>query len=187
VGLSRKLPHITGGVIAASAKEDPTALDVDGFVALVEPLVPSAYRLAVAMLRSYPDAEDAVQEAMFKAWRSFGKFRPEAGMKPWLLAIVANECRGQRRNRWSSVLRFANHDELASLTAAEPDPEASDLRRALYRLPYDQRLVLVLRYYLDLSFEEVAAVSKTTIKAAKSRVYRALERLRVSPEVIADE
>jgi RNA polymerase sigma-70 factor (ECF subfamily) len=107
-------------------------------------------------------------------------------MKPWLLTIVANECRRQRRSRWWSVIRSA--DDLRDASAEQNvDGRSSDLHRALYRLPEDQRLVLVLRYYLDLSFEEVAVVLKTTTKAAKSRTYRALERLRLSPEVLTDE
>ena len=144
----------------------------------------AAYRLAVAMLRSDSDAEDAVQEAMFIAWRHFSRFRSGADMKPWLLAIVANECKRQRRNRWWSVIRSAEVDQG---TAPDPDDHYADLRRALYRLPHYQRLALVLRYYLDLSFDEVAAVLKTSSKAAKSRTYRALERLRLSPEVSPNE
>jgi RNA polymerase sigma factor (sigma-70 family) len=70
---------------------------------------------------------------------------------------------------------------------AAADGAAADLRRAIQRLPYDQRLVIVLRYYLDLSFGEVAQVLAITPKAARSRTYRALERLRLSPEVLSDE
>ena len=177
----------TERVIAASPREEATTRDAVAFVALVEPVLPAAYRLAVAMLRSKPDAEDAVQEAMAKAWRHFEKFRPGAEMKPWLLAIVANECRRQRRTRWWSVIKSGDGLEIRPHGAVEPDARQTDLRRALYRMPQDQRLVLVLRYYLDLSFEEVAQVMKTTTKAAKSRTYRALDRLRLSPEVLADE
>jgi RNA polymerase sigma factor (sigma-70 family) len=54
-------------------------------------------------------------------------------------------------------------------------------------LPYDQRLVVILRFYLDLSYEEVAQTLRISTKAAKSRTYRALERLRLSPEVLPDE
>jgi RNA polymerase sigma-70 factor (ECF subfamily) len=173
-------------VIAASTQEATTS-DTNAFVALVEPVLPSAYRLALAMLRSEAEAEDAVQEAMVKAWRHFGKFRREAEMKPWLLTIVANECRRQRRNPWFWVIKSAGSIE--GLEQARPGVEAqrTDLRRALYRLPHDQRLVVVLRYYLDLSFAEVAQVLKISPKAAKSRTYRALERLRLSPEVLSDE
>ena len=187
MGLSGRLGRITGEVIAASASEEARAIDAAGFVARVEPVLPFAYRLAAAMLRSSADADDAVQESLLKAWRNVGKFRPEADMKPWLLAIVANECRSQRRNRWSSVVTFGDQAEIESPATGELDAETSDLRKALYRLPYDQRLVLVLRYYLDLNFNEVATILKTSTKAAKARAYRALERLRLSPEVLADE
>ena len=174
-------------MIGASANGEATTFDAAGFVARVEPVLPSAYRLAAAMLHSISDADDAVQEALFKAWRHFGRFQPEADMKPWLLAIVANECRGQRRNRWSSVATFADRADVESSANAEIDAEVADLRTALYRLPHDQRLVLVLRYYLDLNFDEMGAILKISTKAAKSRTYRALERLRLSPEVLTDE
>jgi len=166
-------------VIDASAKGEATAFDAAGFVARVEPVLPSAYRLAAAMLHSSSNADDAVQEALFKAWRHFGGFRPEADMKPWLLTIVANECRGQRRNRWSSVVTFADRAGVEPSANVELDAEVADLRTALYRLPHDQRLVLVLRYYLDLNFDEMGSILKTSTKAAKSRTYRALERLRL--------
>jgi len=62
-----------------------------------------------------------------------------------------------------------------------------DLRRALYALPHDQRLVLILRYYLDLSYEDIGQTLGISAKAAKSRTYRAVDRLRLSPEVLLDE
>jgi RNA polymerase sigma factor (sigma-70 family) len=161
--------------------------DQQAFVLLVEPLLPAAYRLAVGMLRSESDAEDAVQEAVLKAWRHFGRFRRGSDLRPWLFTIVANECRDQRRSRWWSVIRRSEApDELVDATSSV-DPETVDLRRALYRLPHNQRYVLILRYYLDLSYEEVAQTLGISTKAAKSRTYRAVERLRLSPEVLPDE
>jgi RNA polymerase sigma factor (sigma-70 family) len=76
--------------------------------------------------------------------------------------------------------------ELVDKTAST-DPETLDLRRALYRPPHDQRLVVILRFYLDLSYEEVAQTLRISTKAAKSRTYRALERLRLRPEALPDE
>ena len=67
------------------------------------------------------------------------------------------------------------------------EADSSDLRRALQRLSHDHRLVLVLRFYLDMSFEEVAKTLGISSKAAMSRTYRALERLRLTPEVLSDE
>lgn len=173
-------------MIVASTEERTAASGAEAFMRLAEPLLPVAYRLAVGMLRSRDEAEDAVQEAMYRAWRGFGRFRGD-DIKPWLLTIVANQCRQMRRSRWWSVIRSDEDLDLAPVETAEERAPQIDLRRALYRLSYDQRLALVLRYYLDLSFEEMALVLKTTAKAAKSRTYRALERLRLSPEVLTDE
>jgi RNA polymerase sigma-70 factor (ECF subfamily) len=174
--------------LAAPLVKEALGGDQHAFVLLVEPHLPAAYRLAVGMLRSDADAEDAVQEAVLKAWRHFDRFRRDSDLKPWLFAIVANECRSQRRRRWWSVIRSAEAaDDLVSATSSGADATTLDLRRALYRLPHDQRFVLVLRYYLDLSYDEVAQTLGISTKAAKSRAYRALERLRLSPEVLPDE
>lgn len=169
-------------MIAARGGEGAKAADRADFVALVEPLLPAAYRLAVAMLRSETEAEDAVQEAVFKAWQHHDRFRAGADMRPWLLTIVANECRRVQRSRWWSVAKWPAVRQPANFA-----PSAADLRSAIQKLPHDQKLAVVLRYYLDLPFDEVARVLKTTPKAARSRTYRALERLRLDPEVNGDE
>jgi RNA polymerase sigma-70 factor, ECF subfamily len=156
------------------------------FIDLVEPVLPAAYRLAVAMLHSDSEAEDAVQEAVLNAWRHRGRFVPGSEMKPWLLAILVNECRRMRRNRWWSVIKEPADFRRSSYEMPDTGG-AESLRRAIYRLPHDQKLAVVLRYYLDLTFEEVAQIVKISPKAAKSRTYRALDRLRLSPEVLNDE
>lgn len=173
-----------GGLIAAQSA-DGRPLDQAAFVELIEPVLPVAHRLAAAMLRSETEAEDAVQEAVYKAWRHRERFRAGAAMKPWLLAIVANECRAMRRNRWRSVITWPHW------TPVRPGPDdvesGAGLRRAIHALPHDQKLVVVLRYYLDLPFDEAAEVLKISTRAAKSRTYRALQRLRLDPEVLGDE
>jgi RNA polymerase sigma-70 factor (ECF subfamily) len=172
--------------LAPVVSHDAVTGDEREFMLLLQPLLPAAHRLAVGMLRSQSDADDAVQNALLNAWRSFGRFRRDSDLKPWLLTIVANECRRLRRNRWWSVVKGLRHvDEPSSSQSG--DDAVADLRRALYQLPHDQRLALILRYYLDLSFEEVAQTLGISTKAAKSRTYRALERLRLSPEVSTDE
>jgi RNA polymerase sigma-70 factor, ECF subfamily len=153
----------------------------DCFVELLSPLLPRAHRLAYGLLRDRGEAEDAVQEAIFKAWRAFGRLRPDSAVEAWFLTIVSNQCRQQRRNRWWAVLKRAEMPGLASRDHATSSDDSADLRRALARLPHDQRLVLVLRYYLDLPLEEVGRVLGISEKAAKARVHRALARLR--PEV----
>lgn len=155
--------------------------DAAAFVAQLEPLLPSAYRLAFGMLRSETDAEDAVQDAALSAWRGFRRFRRDAELRPWFLTIVANRCRSLRRAPWHRVLR------LPMLPLPSPmvgdDADAIDLRRALDALPHGERLLLVLHFYLDLSYDQVGTVIGTSAKAAKSRTHRALARLRLAPEV----
>ena len=168
---------VAGALIDGARGGDKVA-----FMRLVEPVLPQAYRLAAAMLRSEPDAEDAVQEAVLNAWRNVHRLRPGSNVNPWLLTIVANQCRSYRRSRWWSVVRGLENTGPGATT--DPDPTALDLRKALYRLPEDQRLVLVLRYYLDQSLEEVGQTLGISSKAARSRVHRALARLRLLPEVI---
>src|SRR5258708_33301143 len=101
------------------------------------------------MLHEQEAAEDAVQEMALKAWRHRARIRPELGTaRPWFLAIVANECRMARRGRWWSVLRFAEPLERA---LGEKDLAAGlDLRQALDRLPYQDRLLLHLYFVRDL-------------------------------------
>ncbi|GAC1613400.1 MAG: sigma-70 family RNA polymerase sigma factor [Candidatus Dormibacteraceae bacterium] len=154
--------------------------DTREFALLLEPHLPAAYRLAFALLRSPWDAEDCVQEAAMRAWRHVRSFREGAELRPWFLKIVANQCRDQLGGRWRSVLRL---DELFPAPSRGTPEDAGDLRRALHRLPYDQRLAVVLRFYLDLSFEEVGLALGVSAKAARSRTYRALERLRLQPEL----
>lgn len=156
------------------------------FTDAVTPLVPAAQRLAYGMLLNAQESEDAVQEATFKAWRAFPRLREESNMRAWFLKIVANECRQRRRNRWWSVVKFASRDEEAQPLAGD-DEAAIDLRRAVRRLPPDMRLAVVLRYYLDLPFDDIGRVLGVSAAAAKARVHRALVRLRVDvPEVSSD-
>ena len=137
------------------------------------------------MLQNPHEAEDAVQEATFKAWRAGPRLREGGDLRAWFLTIVANECRQRRRNRWWSVLKLG--DRQADHRAGDAT-DSIDLRRALNRLPDQMKLAVVLRYYLDLPFEDVGRVLGVSGKAAKARVHRALTRLRVEvPEMLADE
>ena len=154
------------------------ALDRTGFDTLITPLVEPAYRLAFAILRQRMPAEDAVQEATLKAWNKFASFRNErGGFRAWFLTIVANECRSLQRGRWWSVLRF---DEVRPpQESGEVAINASELRQTIARLSRSDRLLLYLFYWLDLPLEEVAAVAGLSVGAARSRLYRAVGRLRL--------
>jgi RNA polymerase sigma-70 factor (ECF subfamily) len=152
--------------------------DANSFATLIEPLLNPAYRLAAVMLSDRAAAEDAVQEASIKAWRKLRQLRGDVGsLRSWFLSIVANECRMARRQRWWSVVKLAEPQHLAS--SRDPSQEtSSDLQRALLKLSPEERLPLVLHFYLDLPLDEVAQTLGVSQSAAKSRIYRAAKRLR---------
>src|SRR5260370_18572572 len=148
------------------------------FADLVTALIPAAQLLAYGMLQNAQDSEDAVQEATFKAWRAFPRLREGSNHRAWFLTIVANECEQRRRNRWWSILKLAEPDH------RDPAPQgldgtSMDLRRAVARQPADMKLAIVLRYYLDLEFEDVGRLLRVSDQAAKSRVPPPLIRLPV--------
>jgi RNA polymerase sigma-70 factor (ECF subfamily) len=153
--------------------------DGPAFAELLAPVLDPGFRLAMTMLNDRSAAEDAVQEAALKSWRKLDRFRYGADLRPWFLAIVANECRTVRRSRWWQVIRF---DDLGA-----PEPAARserawadriDLDAALDRLPKHHLLALTLYYQLDLPIEEVARVLGCSTGAAKQRIHRALAAVR---------
>jgi len=166
------------------------AIDREEFLYLIQPVLHSAQRLAHAMLRSPTEAEDVVQEATLKAWSKIGTFRAGTDFKSWFLKIVANECRQTLRSVWWRVVRESSVDR-GSIRSPQDQFVADDaVRRALNQLSYDHRAVFALRYYLDLSFEQIGMTLGISPLTAKSRTHRALDRLRPMfsiPEVIGDE
>jgi RNA polymerase sigma-70 factor, ECF subfamily len=152
--------------------------DAQAFALLIEPLLNPAYRLAAVMLADRSTAEDAVQEASIKAWRKLSQLRGDVGaLRSWFLSIVANECRMVRRQRWWSVAKVAEISPLHDRTD-QVDETATDLKTALLRLSPEERLPLVLHFYLDLPLEEVARTLGVSPAAAKSRIYRTARKLR---------
>ena len=159
--------------------------DREAFDALVGPLIEPGYRLAFGMLHDRGSAEDAVQEAAFRAWMRLENVRPGWSMRPWFLGIVANQCRSTRRGRWWSVVKLAAPWQ----TVSSPEDQivrGADLRRALRRLSTDRLEALVLHYYVGLSLDEVAAVAGVPTGTVKSRIYRALEQLRPQVDQISE-
>lgn len=154
--------------------------DGAAFAELVRPVYAVAFRLAYGFVHDVDEAEDVVQEAALTAWRRLANVQEGKQLQPWLLAIVANQSRAAlRRRRWSTV-----SIDRASRAAPSADLATHiDLHRALGGLSNDDRLALLLRYYLDLPFEEIAVVLGISTKGARSRVHRALLRLRPKMQI----
>jgi RNA polymerase sigma-70 factor (ECF subfamily) len=159
--------------------------DVGAFEDLVTRHREIAFRVAWLVVRDRGEAEDAVQDAFVKAYAALPRFRSGAPFRPWILRIVANEARNRgraTRRREGLRLRVAASD--AGRAAPSPEPsvlertEAEALVLALERLPERDRLVLAYRYLLELSEAETAEMLGVRPGTVKSRLSRALVRLR---------
>ena len=152
--------------------------DRSAFDQLIGPLVDQGFRLAYGMLHDREAAEDAVQEAAVRSWRKLGNVRPGSEMRPWFLAIVANQCRTTVRGRWWSVLRIEPGTGAGVAGFEDLVVRGADVRAALRRLAPEHREVLVLRYYLDLPLDEIAVIAGVPIGTVKSRLNRGIAAMR---------
>lgn len=128
----------------------------------------------------HPDqADDLVQETLVKAWANLGSFEPGSNMPGWLYTILRNEFYSRLRKRRHEV--DDPDGMIAARVATAPAQEAhlhfQDFRRALFRLPPDQREALMLVGANGISYEEAAALCNCAVGTMKSRVNRARNRL----------
>lgn len=162
----------------------------DGDAAAYERLVRGyqevAFRTACLITGDASEAEDATQEAFVKAYHNLKRFRRGAAFRPWLLTIVANEARNRRKaagRRTGLVLRASRYDPVsgdssspeATVVAAE---RRNELLRGMGALRENERMVISCRYFLELSEEETATALGCARGTVKSRLSRAVGRLR---------
>ncbi|MDQ4126841.1 MAG: RNA polymerase sigma factor [Actinomycetota bacterium] len=168
--------------LAERAREGDTA----AYERLVRVHQAVAFRTAYLLTGDASEAEDATQEAFVKAYRALDRFRSGAPFRPWLLAIVANEARNRRRSagrRTNLTLRAAAEGRAVPATVS---PEAAvvaaerreELLSRLGEMSEGDRLVISYRYFLELSEEETAAALGCARGTVKSRLSRAVARLR---------
>ena len=148
------------------------------FVAALEAELSSAYRLAGYLMADSAEGQDAVQEASVRAWRAWPSLREQDKFHAWFSQILVNVCRTRLRQR--SKRRALNVDDL-DLEGGDPF-RASLARdvigRALSVLSVELRMVVILRYWGELSLAEIADRLKIPIGTVKSRHHAALQALR---------
>lgn len=162
--------------------------DQQAYGRLVERHRHVAFRVAYLVTGSAADAEDATQEAFVKAYLALDRFRPTASFRPWLLRIVSNEARNRRRSSGRRLF-YENreaHRALAKSEVSSPESsaESAETRRILLDLvndlPEKERLVVCLRYFLELTEAETAEAAGVPRGTVKSRLSRGLVRLRTA-------
>ena len=138
----------------------------------------SLYRLAYSYVKNEQDALDIVQDAIIKAISSKETLKHPEFMKTWIYTIVANTALDYIRRHKKVIV--SDDEFLSSLDTGNVDQyQDIDLQKALNELPADYRSIIVLRYFEDLKIEDVANVLGENINTVKTRLYKALEKLRI--------
>jgi RNA polymerase sigma-70 factor (ECF subfamily) len=141
------------------------------------------YGLAYRMLGNQQDAEDAVQEILIRAYTRLVTFDQNRRFSTWLLSIASNYCIDLLRKRRFTWITL--DDIEFSMPSLAPGPERSAIRQeqqelvqqALQQLPEHYRLVTILLYWHDLSYEEISTVTGLSISTIKTRLHRARNML----------
>lgn len=157
--------------------------DHQAFARLVETYKVSVYNLAYRMLRNAAEAEDAAQEIFLRAYTKLATYDRERKFSTWLLSIASNYCIDMIRRRRATLVDL---DEVAfAVPSPALGPEGNAINqeqreavaRAISRLPESYRLVTVLRYYNDCSYEEIERITGLTEATVKTRLHRARRQL----------
>lgn len=162
--------------------------DQDAFAELVYTFQDAVYNLCYRMLYERTEAEDAAQETFLKAYLNLARYDPSRAFKTWLLTIASNHCIDRLRRRrmiWLSIDEPLPPAHNLALTSEEPEPEdamilnqrSKAIQELLGQLNPEYRAAVVLRYWYDYSYTEIADILDTTESAIKSRLFRARQML----------
>jgi RNA polymerase sigma-70 factor (ECF subfamily) len=180
-------------VLAASASPTGRTVEVTDarFRADLARNVGPAYLLAAVIMGNSQDGEDAAQDAIERAWRARRSLRDASRFDAWFQRVVVNACRDRLRRRRAGPalmsIGVSQDPGLSALGSEGLDPLATSvardsIRRAFLQLNVDQRIVVAMRFYLDLEVDEIARRLGTRQGTIKSRLHRALKTLRDSWE-----
>ncbi|MDQ7025996.1 MAG: sigma-70 family RNA polymerase sigma factor [Anaerolineae bacterium] len=162
--------------------------DQDAFAEIVYSFQDAVYNLCYRMLGERTEAEDATQEAFMRAYNNINRYDIARSFKTWLLSIASNHCIDRLRKR---RLKFLSLDEplpsdmQLAISSDIPNPETQVARsehseyiqNLLSELPEDDRVGIILKYWYDYSYAEIAEFLETTESAVKSRLFRARRAL----------
>jgi RNA polymerase sigma-70 factor (ECF subfamily) len=158
--------------------------NMDAFTQLVETYQRPVFNLCYRMLGDAQEAEDAAQETFWRAYQGIKKYDQSRSFATWLLSIAAHYCIDQQRKR---KLPLVDIDLLPEEDAPDPSPnpekvisrqmENKVLHKLLDKLQPQDRAAIVLRYWYEMSEEEIASTLQLTASAVKSRLFRARRQL----------
>lgn len=144
------------------------------------------YSIALRYIKNPEDAQDIAQDVFVKAINSLTNFRGESSLKTWLYRITVNACKNEMRKK--KILRFfdfARDDEEFDTVSHDPGPDQlhantefyKNLHRALAQLPEKQRETFALRYFDELTYEEISKILGTSVGGLKANYFQAIQKL----------
>lgn len=161
--------------------------DKAAFGRLIEAYQGPVFNLAYRMLNNAGEAEEAAQEAFIRAYTRLDTYNPSHKFSTWILSITSNYCIDVIRKRRAQLLSIDEplppHPALQTQNSKGPEAQVlmseqqALVQSLLQQLPEDYREAVVLRYWHDLSYEEIAEMMDTTVSAIKSRLFRARRQL----------
>ncbi|MFA7352568.1 MAG: RNA polymerase sigma factor [Dehalococcoidales bacterium] len=155
--------------------------DENAFCVLVGQYQRLLFGTAYLILKDSPAAEEAVQETIIKMWKHLSSLRDYSSIRAWLLRIVVNESKQQLRKKKFITVPLDEAAEIAELDDTDElmihNEDHHELVKALALLSPEQKEVIILRYFTELTVPEIAKVTDTHEGTIKSRLSRALDRL----------
>jgi RNA polymerase sigma-70 factor (ECF subfamily) len=135
------------------------------------------------LLVNHDDADDAAQNTFIKVWQNLGQFKGESRLRTWVYRIATNESINLIRKRRPTIDFDEAQPEMAEMISEElylsGDEIALKLQKALCYLPFKQKLVFTLRYFEDLTYEEIAVLTSTSEGALKASYHHAVKKLEI--------
>jgi RNA polymerase sigma-70 factor, ECF subfamily len=165
---------MNAGPLANSVEADRRA----EFGRLAAAELSASYQLATRIMGNRSDAEDAVNEAVLRAWSSFDRLRDRDSFRPWLMRIVVNTCRNDLRHRKVIRIEPLVEDAHQAPDALEGGLLQDAVAKAIDCLGPDQRVTVVLRYWNDLAVDEIARVTGVPSGTVKWRLHAANQRIK---------
>jgi RNA polymerase sigma-70 factor (ECF subfamily) len=159
--------------------------DKNAFRQLVERHKRMAFQTALGLVGNRDDACDISQEAFLRAYRSSGTYKIDQPFLPWFYTIIANLSRTWLKKRSVATRRDVDLDEVEYLVSSDDSPEATYIRReeieslsqSLLKLPFDDREIITLHHFRNMSYDEIAEMLVIPRGTVMSRLYYARKRL----------
>ena len=170
-------PAVGDGYLVARAQDGY----LDAYEMLVQRHSAMAYRVALRLCGNHHDAQDIAQEALIAAWENLARFRADSSFSTWLYQIVTRRTLNKiTRSRGAGLVDLLDEaaDPITGPAAqAERNLAANAVADALATLPFAQRAAVVLHHFEGLSYAEVAEVTRSTVPAVRSHLFRARRTL----------